>query len=154
MTYDWYRYINIIFAILCVIMLIVTVFLFYKLKIRKVIGDITGSTARKAINDIREQSSKVSEHAYTSNSLKPHKYRITDKITHSGKIVNEPSKKLHRNADSTEELTEATVLLASSQETMLLHESSETMVLGNHNMVSMFEVEEDMTYTHTNEVIN
>lgn len=154
MTYDGYRYIFTIFAILCVIMLMVSVFLFYKFKIKKVIGDITGTTARKAINDIREQSSKVSEEAYTSNSSKLNRYRTTDKITNSGKIVNERSKKLHRNADNTEELSQDTVLLASAQETMVLSESAETMVLANNYTVPMFEVEEDTTYTHTDEVIN
>ena len=55
MTYEIYRYIFIGAAILCGIMAIVSIALFFLLKIPRVIGDLTGSTARKAIEKIKKR---------------------------------------------------------------------------------------------------
>ena len=46
------------------VLLLMSVALFFLLDIRKVIGDVTGSTARKAINSIREQNEASGNKAY------------------------------------------------------------------------------------------
>ena len=56
MTYEIYRYIFFGGAALAGIMLIVAVLLFIFLHIPTVIGDLTGSNARKAIEEIRNQN--------------------------------------------------------------------------------------------------
>ena len=49
MTYEIYHWIFIGGAILAGLMLALTVLLFFRYRIPRVIGDLTGSTARKAI---------------------------------------------------------------------------------------------------------
>ena len=49
MTYDIYRYIFIGGAVLAGLMLVLSIVLFIVLKIPSVIGDLSGSTAKKAI---------------------------------------------------------------------------------------------------------
>ena len=47
MTYEMYRYIFVIAAVLCGVMFGVSVLLFFLLKIPAVIGNLSGSTARR-----------------------------------------------------------------------------------------------------------
>ena len=56
MTYETYRLIFLVGAIAAGLMVIAAVVLFFVLKIPRVIGDLTGSTARKAIAGIRSQT--------------------------------------------------------------------------------------------------
>lgn len=58
MTYDTYRYIFMIGLALCIFMLLVSVLLFFLLKIPSVIGYLSGATARKAIRNIRWQTAQ------------------------------------------------------------------------------------------------
>ena len=56
MTYEMYRYVFLGGAIASGLMFAVSIVLFFTLKIPKVISDLTGRTARKAIEDIRLQN--------------------------------------------------------------------------------------------------
>ena len=56
MSYETYRLIFLIGAILAGVMLVTAIVLFFVLKIPRVIGDLTGATARKAIEGIRSQT--------------------------------------------------------------------------------------------------
>ena len=56
MTYEMYRMIFQIAGGLSIGLLVVSVILFFVLKIPRVIGDLSGRTARKAIEDIRKQN--------------------------------------------------------------------------------------------------
>lgn len=56
MTYDTYRYIFYVTSTLTVIMLVVSIVLFLKLEIRKVIAELSGVAAKKAIEDIRNKN--------------------------------------------------------------------------------------------------
>lgn len=68
------------------IMLFVSIALFFILDIKKVIGDISGATARKAINNIREQNEKTGNKAYKSSPVNSARGRLTDKMTASGNL--------------------------------------------------------------------
>ena len=61
MTYEMYRYLFLGGAAMAGVMLIVTVALFFAFNIPKIIGLLTGATARKAIKQIRFQSEGYSE---------------------------------------------------------------------------------------------
>ena len=54
---------------LAVVMLFVSILLFVKYNIVKVVGDISGSTARKAINEIRKQNEQTGDKHYISSQL-------------------------------------------------------------------------------------
>ena len=84
MTYEVYRYIFIISAILCGIMLIVSVLLFILLKIPRIINDLSGRTAKKAIKNIREQNEASGEKFHKVSAFNESRRKLTDKISQSG----------------------------------------------------------------------
>lgn len=138
MTYEIYRYIFLGGAALSVLMLIVSVVLFVTLKIPKVIGDLTGRTARKAIEDIRKQNEQSGDKTYRSSPVNKQRGKLTDKITKSGR--------LEKRAESpfgtgviTEQLTGKQPVYTSSETTVLSEEttvlSEETTVLSNETTV-------------------
>ncbi|MBE6808054.1 MAG: hypothetical protein E7524_01150 [Ruminococcaceae bacterium] len=60
MSYDIYNYIFIGSLVLAIVMLAVTVLLYFVLNIKGAIGDVTGKTKRKAIEDIHNTSAAAS----------------------------------------------------------------------------------------------
>ena len=132
MSYEIYKYIFIGAAIICGILLVVAIALFFALKIPKVIGDLTGSTAKKAIKDIREQNEKSGDKGHQISGFNKERGRLTDKISPSGNIIQQPSSNfagIQTTKISTQQLAEDPNTTVFSAETTML--SSETTVLGN-----------------------
>lgn len=182
MTYEIYRYIFIVAAILCGAMFITSILLFILLKIPRVIGDLSGSTARKAIEQIRNQNESTGEKTYKSSTVNRQRSKLTDKISPSGNLIRKQTDDLTR-AMATEKIgtsklggNETTVLdsgnettvLGSADETTVLAPSDETTVLSEiptntYNEVSdfnsgvasqnVFAIEYEITYIHTGEEI-
>lgn len=97
--------------------LLVAIALFFLLNIKKVVGDLSGATARKAIRNIRQQN----ENAVDNNNA------ATAKITLSGRIERQPAGVA--GSPSTEKFA-TTELAASAQETTLLGPAAnETTIL-------------------------
>ncbi|MFQ9516006.1 MAG: hypothetical protein ACLRZ9_09285 [Eubacterium sp.] len=159
MTYDTYRYIFIGAAILCAVMLVVTVILFFALNIRKVFGDLTGKRAKKEIQKIREDNEKFEDKRYKSDSVNKNKEKITDEINQEA-----VQRKPDVNAGiitakiATQNLGAETEVLAQevSDETSILNENiNETTVLSQNFLeAGIFEIESDITFIHTSEVIS
>ncbi|MBQ3196179.1 MAG: hypothetical protein IJB65_06910 [Clostridia bacterium] len=170
MTYEVYRYIFMGGAILTILMLIVSVFVFFYLKIPKVIGDITGSTARKAIENIRNHNEKTGDKTFKTSRINNERGKITDKISASGKLIKQVESAPY-GAMATEKLNtqqlvgsdgaanETTVLSqATASETTVLSETpvmaaAETTVLSQQSAGNEFVVEYEITYIHTDEII-
>ena len=129
MTYEIYRYIFLGGAILAGIMFVVSVLVFFLLKIPTVIGDLTGANARKAIENIRSQNESTGDKTYRSSKVNRERGKITDKITPSGRLIKDPSHSLHgamgTEKISTQELHPEDV----TNETTVLTEGNETTVL-------------------------
>lgn len=179
MTYEIYRYIFIGGAILAGVMLGVTVLMFFVLKIPKVIGDLTGSNARKAIANIRSQNEGSGDKAYQTSRANRERGKLTDKISPSGRVINAPSYfspgAMATAKISTQQLTpsdtaetETTLLTqpAAADETMVLSQTAadettvlaqtaanETTVLNAAPYQTTFVIEYEITYIHTDEVI-
>ena len=171
MTYDVYRYIFIVGAILCGVMLLVTVIIFFLYNIPKVISDLSGATARKAINDIRRQNEEGGEKTYKPSAVNAARGKVTDKISRSGRIVQ--NNHVHVGIDTvsmqTQQLentsAETTLLDENGTETTLLENNfGETSLLdesigqtGKLSQASepdaVFAIEYEITYVHTNELI-
>ena len=170
-TYEIYRYIFYGGAILSALMLIVSVLLFILLKIPKVIGDLTGATARKAIENIRNQNEGSGDKTYSTSHVNKERGKLTDKISPSGRLIKNPSGGIH-GAMATQKIgTDILSEQASASETVVLDQSGATTVLGEEmpmmeagnettvlsqqpmQQVPVFEIEYDITYIHTNEVI-
>ncbi len=150
MTYEIYHWIFIGGAILAGLMLALTVLLFFRYRIPRVIGDLTGSTARKAIEDIRQQNTQSGTKVYKSSTVNRERGKVTAKMTSTGKLARQNTdgagamrtdklntQKLAEQAASSSDETvlldataaETTVLAASVEETTVLKPAAETTVL-------------------------
>lgn len=175
MTYEIYRYIFLGGAILAGIMLVVSVLVFFLLKIPTVIGDLTGANARKAIENIRNHNESTGDKTYRTSQVNRERGKLTDKISPSGRLIKDPSLSLH-GAMGTEKIgtqqlqpeevaSETTVLtgeLTGANETTVLtgelsdgaeNHANETTVLNAQTFSNEFVIEYEITYIHTDEVI-
>jgi len=169
MTYEIYRYIFLGGAILAGIMFVVSVLVFFLLKIPTVIGDLTGANARKAIENIRNHNESTGDKTYRSSQVNQERGKLTDKISPSGRLIKDPSHSLHgamgtekistqqlHPGDDTNETTVLTGELTGANETTVLSNEShanETTVLNAQTFSNAFVIEYEITYIHTDEVI-
>ena len=139
MTYNDYWYIFIGAAILCGVMLVISIILFITLKIPKVIGDLSGSTARKAIKNIREQNEASGDKGYKVSAVNEARGKLTDKISSSGSLVQQNRSQMvgvdtSKIAKPVEQVSNETTVLgetAPANETTVLNQTGagETTVL-------------------------
>ena len=169
MSYEIYRYIFYGGAILAAVMLAVTVLLFFVYKIPTVIGDLTGANARKAIENIRNQNESSGDKLYKTSQVNRERGKLTDKISPSGSLMRDPSGVLGGGAMATEKIStqelpqvdettvlesDATTVLGSNETTVLGNASAgETTVLVAEDTPAVFQIEYEITFIHTNEVI-
>ena len=190
MTYEIYRYIFLGGAILAGIMLGVSVFVFFRLKIPTVIGDLTGSNARKAIENIRNQNARASEKTSRLSLFDRERGNITGKMQtmngsspaeqetpknakgntnrlRSGKIVNDTTV-LSNAYESDDKTTLLGYESGANETTVLSHDNgaNDTAILDSRNNTNdttvlnaqvfrnEFFIEYEITYIHTDEVID
>ncbi len=180
MSYEVLRYIFIGAAALSGLMLIVSVMLFIFLKIPSVIGDLTGATAKKAIEKIRNQNESSGDKIYKSSAVNRERGRLTDKIFASGNIIKYETNPLGGAMATAKIATQELLEDSPSNETTVLGAekddgttvlSEDTSVLDNETTVlssqgeqaemltksrrrsKTFEIEYEITFIHTNEVI-
>ena len=181
MTYDMYRYIFLGALIACGIFLVIAIVLFFTLKIPRVISDLTGRTARKAIENIRMQNERSGNKTYQSSTVNLKRGKLTDKISPSGRLIHNnetpfgtgaitakiSSPTIEQPAGETDVLTvteETSVLSAPAGETDVLTVTEETSVLSApagetdvlapaEPLVQAFTVEYEITFVHTTEII-
>ena len=176
MTSEMYRYIFLATLIASCLMAVLSVVLFFVLNIPKIIGDLSGRTARKAIADIRKQNEESGDKTFGTSEVNRERGKLTDKISPSGRL--EPR---GDNPFGTGKITEQlsgeqlgsneTTVLGGANETTVLGGAGETTVLSAapaavpENQVypvqspaqpavqQTFTVEYEIVYIHTNEVI-
>lgn len=164
MTYDIYRYIFMGGAVLAGIMFVLSVLLFFFLKIPHVLGDLTGRNARKAIENIRNQNESSGDKLYKTSQVNRERGKLTDKISPSGSLMRDPSGVLGGGGAmatekiSTQELppqaNETTVLDTANETTVLNSEAGETTLLdAQPDTAPVFQIEYEITYIHSEEVI-
>ena len=170
MTYETYRIIFIAGAVACGVMLAVSVLLFFLLKVPHLIGDLSGSTARKAIRGIREKNASTGDKVFKSSPVNAARGRVTDRMTPSGRIIQRSPTPYGPGAVttkiSTQELLQEHAAVAAAPsaapepagETTLLAEnqppeSGATTVLAANQVPPAIAVEFDITFVHTQERI-
>lgn len=163
MTYEIYRYIFIGGAVLAGVMFVVSVLLFFVLKIPYVLGDLTGRNAKRAIENIRNRNESSGDKLYKSSKVNRERGKITDKISPSGNLIKKPSGNLGGGAMATEKISvqefppeanETTVLDVANETTVLDSEVGETVLLdAQSDAIPVFQIEYEITYIHTDEVI-
>ena len=169
MSYEIYRYIFYGGAILAAVMLAVTVLLFFVYKIPTVIGDLTGANARKAIENIRNQNESSGDKLYKTSQVNRERGKLTDKISPSGSLMRDPSGNLGGGAMATEKIStqklpqvdettvlesnETTVLSANETTVLDISGTGETTLLDAVDTPATFQIEFEITFIHTEEVI-
>ena len=142
MSYEAYRYIFIIALILCGVLFIVAALLFFLLDIPKIIRDLSGITAKRAIREIREQNEATGDKTYKVSQVNRDRGKLTDKISQSGRIVKRSeTMKIGYGVETAKIATARTdVQIPEGNETTVLGAetsvlSSETTVLANETTV-------------------
>lgn len=173
MSYEMYRYIFLGALIACGVFFIIAVVLFFTLNIPKVISDLTGRTARKAIENIRMQNEQSGDKTYQSSAVNLERGKLTDKISRSGRLMPRAgtpfgtgvitekisTAELEQPVGETDVLDqpagETDVLTSIAGETdVLAPAAGETEVLTPVNQpVQVFTIEYEITFIHTDEVI-
>lgn len=143
------------------------VILFFVLDVPKLIGDISGATARNAIEAIRQQNEKTGNKAYKPSRVNAARGKITDKISPSGKIkpdssglgISAQTEKLD-TTELTAAAVEATTLLNAAAETSVLKsdDASVTTILSDINNPTeinpvLFSIDFEISYTSSMEII-
>ena len=141
--------------------------LFFLLDVPKLIGDISGSTARKAIEAIRQQNESTGDKAYKPSAVNASRGKVTDKISPSGKLeqrssglsIGAQTEKLD-TTDLTAAAIEATTLLNASSETSVLQdgENGATTILSENaapqeGQADSISIDVDLNYTSSSEII-
>lgn len=173
MSYEMYRYIFLGALIACGIFFVIAVVLFFTLKIPKVISDLTGRTARKAIENIRMQNEQSGDKTYQSSAVNLERGKLTDKISQSGRLMPRDATpfgtgvitekistmELEQPVGETDVLDqpagETDILAPVAGETdVLAPVAGETEVLSSvEQPVQAFTIEYEITFIHTDEVI-
>lgn len=173
MSYEMYRYIFLGALVACGVFFVIAVILFFTLNIPKVISDLTGRTARKAIENIRMQNEQSGDKTYQSSAVNLERGKLTDKISQSGRLMPRDATpfgtgvitekistmELEQPAGETDVLDqpvgETDVLTPIAGETdVLASAAGETEVLALvEQPVQAFTIEYEITFIHTDEVI-
>ena len=178
MTYEMYRYIFLGALAACGLFFVIATILFFTMNIPKVISDLTGRTARKAIENIRMQNEQSGDKSYQSSAVNLERGKLTDKISKSGRLTPRSETpfgtgvitekistgKLEQPAGETTVLAaDETSVLAANETPVLNADIGETMVLSpadngqadvpKEQYPHTFAVEYEITFVHTSEVI-
>lgn len=165
MTYEMYRYVFLGAAVACGVLFATSVILFFTLRIPKVIGDLTGRTARKAIENIRMQNEQSGDKSFQSSAVNLERGKLTDKITQSGRLVPREAtpfgtgvitEKISTHRLPVEEPAGETTVLTVTDETSVLDSGiGETVVLDTSGTqtAQSFSIEYEITFIHTDEVV-
>ncbi|MEN2774837.1 hypothetical protein ABCY62_07270 [Acetivibrio clariflavus] len=167
MSIQFYRNVSIICFILSGAMLILSAVLFIKLNIAKVIGDLTGNSARKAIKNINEQSARtinkrnMPKPVYFENKgVQAKNYSSQSPITQNNTGIDKNKEKVI--AQNISDQNETILLVDDSINNISydgnisdITESLEGMgnLYANNQGVNEYELELDITYLHTNDII-
>ena len=171
MTVELLQTLSLVAYIAAGVLFLVAVALFFLLDVPKLYGDVSGRTARKAIEAIRQQNESTGNKAYKPSAVNAERGKLTDKITQSGRLQSQTvglpvSVGTEKFATSTlhPQPNETTVLAQPAGETTVLTgtlppaESGETTVLVGGEAAAMsadskFIVDVEMSFTGSSEII-
>lgn len=148
---DTYNLISIVAFVLSAVFLIISIVLFFKLNIRKVVGDLSGRNVRKSIEMMKKNTQKQDDtNMYTENAISYRKISEVTQETYTTEKITEPLKNNNETATTVlgnNENKGTTVLGADV--------NNGTTVLTSYQLLppsEQFIVEKEITFIHTNEV--
>ncbi len=120
MSVELLQTLSLISFIVAGVALLVAIALFFLLDIRKVVGNLSGATARKAIRNIRLQNENAADNDYSA---------ATDRITRSGRIERQAAGKA--GAPPTEKFATTELAMSAQETTVLGPAANETTILND-----------------------
>lgn len=172
MTVELLQTLSIAAYIAAGVLLLTAIALFFLLDVPKLYGDVSGRTAKKAIEAIRQQNESTGNKAYKPSAVNAERGRLTDKITPSGRLQSQteglPVSVGTEKFDTSTlapQLNETTVLEQPAGETTVLtadlpQDSGETTLLVNEEIKETqkatdenFTVDVEMSFTGSSEII-
>lgn len=151
--FDTYKLIFLISAIICAVFFIISLVLFIKFNIPKVIGDITGITAKRAVKRMMEES-KNRERNTTPTTTSGKIPRTTQKMSPA---ANEDRQIFTARLDKGGGSITNGLGVKSSYVTTVLgstNEAYETQVLSGNHDSDAFTIEKDITMIFTDEIVS
>ena len=158
---------SVVSFILAGVFLLISIAIFFLFDIHRVIGDISGATARKAIENIRQQNEETGDKAYKPSRVNMERGKVTDKISKTGNIQKQSNPLFV--ATGTSELKDSDIDLGAYQatpaETTVLdsavetnsfdnqYASAETTVLSNNSQMVTFSVDYEIGFCGSSEII-
>lgn len=138
------------------VLFLIGVALFFLLDVPKLYGDISGRTAKKAIEAIRRKNEETGNKAYRPSTVNAERGKLTDKITPTGRVQSR-GVGLQLNV-GTEKLDTALLTPQSGETTVLdgpVYQSAETTVLSQEDVGrnNAFGVDVEISFSESTEVI-
>ena len=132
--------------------LLVAVALFFLLEIPKVFGSVTGKTARKAIESIRQQNVSADTQVYKSASVvKPQSKKS---VSQANRLKNSTASAQKPLIQSSPQARETTILnAAASETTMLVPPPVTVMPTSSAHMEAEWTIESEMCFVGSEEVV-
>lgn len=127
MTVELLQTLSLVSYITAGILLLIGIALFFLLDVPRLYGDISGRTAKKAIEAIRQQNETTGNKAYKPSAVNAERGKLTDKITQSGRLQSQTAGL--PVGVSTEKFATDALQPQSSETTMLTTPTNETVVL-------------------------
>lgn len=127
MTVELLQTLSLVSYIAAGVLFLVAVALFFLLDVPKLYGDVSGRTAKKAIEAIRQQNESSGNKAYKPSAVNAERGKLTDKITQSGKLQSQTAGL--PVSVGTEKLATLTLAPQSNETTVLAESGNETTVL-------------------------
>ena len=127
MTVELLQTASLIAFIAAGVLFLVAVALFFLLDVPKLYGDISGRTAKKAIEAIRQQNESSGNKAYKPSAVNEERGKLTDRITKSGNL--QPKTDGLSIGVGTEKFSTSTLFPQSNETTVLQNTASKTTVL-------------------------
>ncbi len=164
--------VSLVTFILAVAFLAFGIFCFIKFRIPRIIGDLSGRTARKSIEQMRAENEKSGKKSFRPHPVAADRGPLTDQIKQSGKIKKDKAQKSNKSAqqpnlekgvgsgatDVLEDLNATEKLDYDENGTEILNDG--TQVLSNEQINSALnkttvgmKMIQDIMFIHTDEVI-
>lgn len=162
MSVEIMQRLSMISLILAALFFLIAVILFFLLDVPKLFGDITGSTEKKAVDQIRKQNEQSADKAYRTSYVNVTRGKITEKISPSAQLAKRTSGKDKSDnghnllTDDLNKGTQETTILGDHyDETMILNsDQNETVVLSSEQGDNKdFSVDVELGFTESHEVI-
>lgn len=144
------------------VLFLVAVALFFLIDVPKLFGDLSGRTAKRAIEEIRQQNELDGNKGYRTSVVNSERGKLTDKISQSGRLqihtaglpISVGTEKI--SAQNWEQLSNETTLLVSNSsldggETTLLVD--ERVYATSTALDEIFTIDVEMSFAESSEII-